>query len=73
MRIALKGASETIKDKIYGNMSERAAMMLKEDIEAMGPVRISEVEKAQISIAMLAKKLDAEGKIFLSRNNEKFV
>jgi len=71
--VALKGASDTMKDKIFSNMSERAAAMLKEDIEAMGPIRLSDVEKAQTKIAMIAKKLESEGKIVLSRGNEKFV
>lgn len=73
IRVALKGASDAIKDKIFKNMSERAASMLKEDIEAMGPVRLSDVERAQISIAMTTKRLDSEGKIILSRGSERFV
>jgi flagellar motor switch protein FliG len=71
--LALKGASDTMKEKIYSNMSERASAMLKEDLEAMGPVRLSDVEKAQVKIAMIAKKLEGEGKIILSRGSEKFV
>ncbi len=71
--IALKGASEGIRDKIFNNMSERASAMLKEDLEAMGPVRVSDVERAQVKIAMIAKKLEAEGKIILSKGNERFV
>jgi flagellar motor switch protein FliG len=71
--VALKGASDGMKEKIFANMSERASAMLKEDLEAMGPVRLSDVEKAQVKIAMVAKKLEGEGKIILSRGNEKFV
>lgn len=71
--IAMKGASEGIKEKIFNNMSERASAMLKEDLEAMGPVRVSDVERAQVKIAMIAKKLEAEGKIILSKGNERFV
>jgi flagellar motor switch protein FliG len=71
--LALKGASDTMKEKIYSNMSERASAMLKEDLEAMGPVRLSDVEKAQVKIAMIAKKLEGEGKIILSRGSEKFI
>ena len=71
--VALKGASDVMKEKIFANMSERAAAMLREDLEAMGPVRLSDVEKAQVKIAMVAKKLEGEGKIVLSRGNEKFV
>jgi len=58
--VALKGASDLMKDKVFSNMSERAAAMLKEDLEAMGPVRLSDVEKAQVKIAMVAKKLEGE-------------
>ena len=71
--LALKAASEVIKEKIFANMSDRAAAMLREDLEAMGPVRAADAEKAQIKIAMVAKKLDAEGKIVLSRGGERFV
>jgi flagellar motor switch protein FliG len=71
--LALKGASDAIKEKIFGNMSERAAAMLKEDLEAMGPVRVADVERAQVKVAMIAKKLESEGKIVLSKGNERFV
>jgi flagellar motor switch protein FliG len=71
--VALKGASDTIKEKIFNNMSERAGAMLKEDLEAMGPVRVADVERAQVKIAMIAKKLEAEGKIILSKGGERFV
>ncbi len=71
--LALKGASDGIKEKIFKNMSERAAAMLKEDLEAMGPARVSDVERGQIKIAMVAKKLESEGKIMLSKGNERFV
>lgn len=67
--MALKGASGDIKDKIYKNMSERAASILKEDLEAMGPARVSDVERAQIKISMIAKKLESEGKIVLSKGD----
>jgi flagellar motor switch protein FliG len=73
LSIALKGASEGMRGKIFTNMSERASAMLKEDIESMGPVRLSDVEQAQVRIAMTAKKLDSEGKILISRGNERFV
>ncbi|MCX5815037.1 MAG: flagellar motor switch protein FliG [Proteobacteria bacterium] len=73
LAIALKGASDTIKAKIFTNMSERAAAMLKEDLEAMGPVRLSEVDQAQKRIALTAKRLEAEGKIIITGENEKFV
>jgi flagellar motor switch protein FliG len=71
--MALKGASDDIKEKIYKNMSERAASILKEDLEAMGPARVSDVERAQIKMAMIAKKLESEGKIMLSMGDERFL
>jgi len=73
LTLALKGASEALKDSIFNNMSERAAKMLKEDLEAMGPVRVSDVEKAQVKIAMVAKKLSEEGKIMLTGGGDTFV
>ena len=60
---ALKTASEEMKEKIFRNLSERASEMLKEDMEVMGPVRLSEVEETQQGIVKIAKKLEAEGKI----------
>ncbi len=71
--LALKGASDAIKEKIYSNMSERAAAMLKEDLEAMGPVRVADVERAQVKLAMIAKKLESEGKIVLTKGNERYL
>ena len=62
---ALKTASEEIKQKIFHNLSERASEMLKEDMEVMGPVRLSDVEDAQQGIIKIAKRLEAEGKIVL--------
>lgn len=73
LSVALKGASDALKAKIFANMSERAAGMLKEDLEVMGPVRLSEVERAQIRIAMVAKRLETEGKIVISRGDERFL
>lgn len=63
LAMALKAASDEIKDKIFRNMSERAAEMLREDIEALGPTRLSDVEKAQQAITRAALKLEGEGKI----------
>ena len=66
LQLALKTASEELKEKIFKNMSERAAQMLKEDLEVMGPVRLKDVEGAQQNIIKVAKKLESEGKIVLS-------
>lgn len=68
--IALKTAPEEIKDKIFRNISKRAADLLREDLEALGPVRLSDVETAQQEIVNIAKRLEAEGKIIISRGGE---
>jgi flagellar motor switch protein FliG len=65
LTLALKTASEQMKEKIYANMSSRAADMIKDDLEAMGPVRLSEVELMQQSIVKIAMKLEEEGKLVL--------
>lgn len=63
--LSMKTCSEEMKQKIFGNLSSRAAEMLAEDLEVMGPVRLAEVEKAQQEIIMTAKELDAQGTIVL--------
>ncbi|HZV54866.1 MAG TPA: flagellar motor switch protein FliG [Rhodocyclaceae bacterium] len=63
--LALKGASPELRDKIFKNMSQRAAEMLKEDLEAKGPVRLSEVEGEQKEILKVARRLADEGQIVL--------
>lgn len=68
--MALKTAPEEIKDKIFKNISKRAADMLREDLGAMGPVRLSDVETAQQEIVNIAKRLEAEGKIIISRGGD---
>ncbi|BAU22597.1 flagellar motor switch protein FliG [Caldimicrobium thiodismutans] len=73
LKLALKGASEEIKEKFFRNMSKRASDLMKEELEMMGPVRITEVEKAQMNIIRAAKKLEQEGKIVLSKGEEEFV
>jgi flagellar motor switch protein FliG len=74
LSLALKTASEALKEKIFKNMSQRAAQILKEEIQVKGPVRVSEVEKAQQDIVKIARKLEAEGKIILAgRGDEDIV
>jgi flagellar motor switch protein FliG len=63
---ALKTASEELKQKIFKNLSERAAEMLRDDLDVLGPVRLKEVEDNQQQIIRAAKKLEAEGRIVLS-------
>jgi len=68
--IALKGADATLRDKITKNMSVRAAEMLKDDLEAKGPVRISEVEAEQKGILKIIRRLADEGQISLGGKGE---
>jgi flagellar motor switch protein FliG len=63
--LALKGASQELRDKVFKNMSQRAAEMLKEDLESKGPVRLSEVEGEQKEILKIARRLADEGQIQL--------
>ncbi len=63
--LALKGADEPLKEKIYRNMSKRAAELLQDDMETKGPVRISEVEASQKEILIIARKLSDAGEISL--------
>ncbi len=65
--LALKTASEDIRTKIFKNISARAAEMLKEDLNNMGPSRLSDVEQAQQEIVNAARRLEAEGKILIAR------
>ena len=65
LTMALKIASEDMKEKIFSNMSARAADMIRDDLEAMGPIRLSEVEIMQQSIVKIAMKLEEEGKLVL--------
>ena len=71
--LALKGADEPLKEKIFKNMSQRASEMLKDDLEAKGPVRISEVEGAQKEILQIARKLADSGAIALAGKGEEYV
>ena len=68
--VALKGASEEIREKIFKNMSQRASEMLREDLESKGPVKISEVEAEQKSILQVARRLSDEGQISLGPKGE---
>jgi flagellar motor switch protein FliG len=68
--IALKTAPDEVKTKLFKNMSNRAATLLKEDLDAMGPTKISDVEKAQQEIVMQLKDLEAKGKAIISRGGD---
>jgi flagellar motor switch protein FliG len=68
--IALKGASEEMREKVFKNMSQRAAEMMREDLESKGPVRLSEVEAQQKEILMVVRRLADEGQISLGAKGE---
>ena len=67
MAIALKGANEEVQNVIFNNMSKRLAVMIKEDMEFMGPVRMKDVEEAQQKIVNIIRKLEDSGEIVISR------
>jgi flagellar motor switch protein FliG len=64
--LALKGASEKLRELFFANMSERAAKILRDDMETMGPVRLRDVEEAQVMLVNAAKDLAAAGQIFIA-------
>jgi flagellar motor switch protein FliG len=70
LMIAMKGAREDLRSHFYRTMSSRAVDMMKEDSEAMGPVRNKDVVKAQLEIVAIARKLESEGKIALKSEGE---
>jgi flagellar motor switch protein FliG len=71
--LAMKGSDDGLKEKIFKNMSQRAAEMLKDDLEAKGPVRLSEVEAAQKEILAIVRKMSEAGTIQLGGKGEEFV
>ena len=70
LSVALKGGSHKVKELFFTNMSERAGKMLKEDMESMGPVRLRDVEEAQMALVNTAKELAAQGEIFLADSKD---
>lgn len=66
----MKGAPTQVKELFFENMSERADKLLREDIDAMGPIRMTEVEKAQESIVSFATSLADAGKIIIKDSEE---
>lgn len=71
--VALKGADDAVKDKILGNMSSRAAEMLRDDLEASAPVKLSDVEEAQREILNIARRMAESGDIQLGGGGEEYV
>lgn len=68
LALALKGASDTLRDMFFSNMSERAGKLMREDMESMGPVRLKDVDEAQMLMVNVAKDLAAKGEIMLVDN-----
>jgi flagellar motor switch protein FliG len=73
LAVALKGVPDEIREKFLRNMSERAAQDLVEEIEVLGPTRVSQVEAAQSSVVRVVRELDASGEIVLTREDDEFV
>jgi len=71
--MALKGADTSLQEKVFKNMSKRAAELLKDDLEAKGPVRVSEVEEAQKEVLSVARRLADEGEIMLGGGGEEMI
>lgn len=71
--MSLKTASDEVKDKIYSNMSDRAANMLREDLDALGPTKVSEVERAQQKVVQVIKRLEEDGKLAIGGGAEELV
>lgn len=69
LAVSLKGASDKIKELFFSNMSERAAKILKEDMESKGPVRLKDVEEAQQHIVQMAKDMAAKGEIVIASDS----
>ncbi|KQW83084.1 flagellar motor switch protein FliG [Brevundimonas sp. Root1279] len=65
LALALKGASESLRELFFSNMSERASKIMREDMESMGPVRLKDVDQAQMAMVQVAKDLAAKGEIML--------
>ncbi|OZA73867.1 MAG: flagellar motor switch protein FliG, partial [Caulobacter sp. 39-67-4] len=66
LALALKGASDKLREMFFSNMSERAAKIMREDMESMGPVRLKDVDQAQVAMVQVAKDLAAKGEIMLA-------
>ena len=66
LALALKGSSDTLREMFFSNMSERASKIMREDMESMGPVRLKDVDTAQMAMVQVAKDLAAKGEIMLA-------
>jgi flagellar motor switch protein FliG len=66
LALALKGATDSLRDVFFSNMSERAGKILREDMEALGPVRLKDVDEAQMRMVNIAKDLSNKGEIMIA-------
>jgi flagellar motor switch protein FliG len=75
LALAMKGANEKAKEAMFANMSARAAKLLKDDMQSMGPVRLKDVDEAQAKMVAVAKDMAARGEIMINKNkaNEEMV
>jgi flagellar motor switch protein FliG len=73
LAVVMKGASDEVKEKIFGNMSSRAAEIIKEDMEYMGPVRVRQVEEAQQRVVAIIRRLEEAGEVTISRGEEDLI
>ena len=75
LSLALRGASDELKDRIFGNLSQRVATMLKEEMEFQGPARMSEIEEKQLEVIQTVKKLEEGGLLTIVRgdSNDVFI
>ena len=70
---ALKGAPEFVRDKFFSNMSQRARLMFIDDMEAKGPLRVTDVEEAQKNVMRIARRLSDKGELVLAGRGDDFV
>lgn len=73
LALVMKGASDEVTDKVFSNMSSRAAEIIKEDMEFMGPVRLRQVEEAQQRVVAIIRRLEESGEITITRGEEDLV
>ena len=71
--VALKGADDELREKIFTNMSSRAADLLRDDLEALGPMKVSDVEAAQKEILVVARRMAEAGDIILGGSGEQML
>ena len=67
LTLALRGASDDLREKFFKNMSERAGNMIREELEFMGPAKLSDVESAQQNVVKIVRRLEGENKLVISR------